>query len=118
MAWNPSQHPQDLIAFRDAVAADVAAQYPRVDYVAAVVASAIERHATLLGLTWYVDGPRPNDERKAVRCPIEAVYERFKHLDKVFEMVSDTDGTDDTDPFHATARDLWRAVKASLGGDL
>jgi len=36
-------------------------------------------------------------------------------LDCVFEMVGDPDGTENTDPFHAAARDLWRAVKASLG---
>jgi len=42
------------------VAEDIAAQYPTVDYVNPVVANAIERHAPLLGWTWYADGPRPN----------------------------------------------------------
>ena len=46
---------------------------------------------------------------------IVAAYERFKHLDRVFEMVGDPDGTDNTDPFHAAARDLWRAVKTYVG---
>ena len=54
------------------------------------------------------------DERDAARRPIAEAYDRFKHLDRVFEMVGDTDGTENTDPFHAAARDLWRAVKASL----
>jgi hypothetical protein len=44
-----------------------------------------------------------------------AVYDRFAHLDRVFEMVGDSDGTENTDPFHPAARDLWRAIKASLG---
>jgi hypothetical protein len=47
--------------------------------------------------------------------PLLAAYDRFKHLDRVFELVGDPDGTENTDPFHAAARDLWRAVKASLG---
>ena len=48
--------------------------------------------------------------------PLLAVYERFKHLDRVFEMVQDSDGTENTDPFHPAARDMWRAIKASVGG--
>jgi hypothetical protein len=59
--------------------------------------------------------PSMYDALNAVRRPVAAVYERFKHLDRVLEMVGDPDGTDSTDPFHAAARDLWRAVKASLG---
>ena len=55
------------------------------------------------------------DERNAARRPVAAAYNRFKHLDRVFEMVGDPDGTENTDPFHAAARDLWRAVKESLG---
>ena len=46
--------------------------------------------------------------------PLLAAYDRFSHLDRVFEMVGDSDGTENTDPFHPAARDLWRAVKASL----
>jgi hypothetical protein len=44
-----------------------------------------------------------------------AAYDRFKHLDRVLELVGDSNGTENTDPFHMTARDLWRAIKASLG---
>lgn len=40
---------EELAAFRDAVAADVAGQYPSVDYIYAVVSSAIERHAWRIG---------------------------------------------------------------------
>ena len=47
--------------------------------------------------------------------PLLAAYDRFKHLDRVLEMVQDSDGTEQTNPFHMTARDLWRAIKASLG---
>ena len=47
--------------------------------------------------------------------PLLAAYERFNHLDAVLEMVQDSDGTEQTDPFHMTARDLWRAIKESLG---
>jgi hypothetical protein len=47
--------------------------------------------------------------------PLLAAYDRFKHLDAVLEMVQDSDGTEQTNPFHMTARDLWRAIKASLG---
>jgi len=55
------------------------------------------------------------DERNALRRPMAAVYERFRHLDCVMEMVGNSDGTANTDPFHAAARDMWRAVKESLG---
>ena len=44
-----------------------------------------------------------------------AAYDRFKHIDSVIEMVKDSDGTEQTNPFYMTARDLWRAIKASLG---
>jgi hypothetical protein len=47
--------------------------------------------------------------------PLLAAYDRFSHLDRVFEMVGDSDGTENTDPFHPAARDMWRAIKASLG---
>ncbi len=47
--------------------------------------------------------------------PIAKAYSRFRHLDDLFEMIRDSDGTDIADPFHMTARDLWRAIKASLG---
>ena len=49
---------QDIIRFRDAVAAEVAEQYPKTDYLSAVVASAIERRAEILGWTWTADGPK------------------------------------------------------------
>ena len=55
-----------------------------------------------------------NAQLDASRRPLQAAYERFKHLDRVFEMVQDSDGTENTDPFHAAARDFWRAVKGSL----
>ena len=84
---------------------------------------------------WYVvceacraTGPRCDTEERArwywnqssarldrQEEPLLAAYDRFKHLDRVIEMVGDSDGTENTDPFHAAARDLWRAVKASLG---
>ena len=54
----------DLVAFRDAVARDVAVQYLCVDYVEQVVANAIERHAKHLGWTWFDDGPRPSSEQQ------------------------------------------------------
>ena len=63
-------------------------------------------------------GPLPKQitARPPVRSePLLAAYDRFKHLDSVLEMVSDSDGTEQTNPFHMTARDLWRAIKASLG---
>ena len=47
--------------------------------------------------------------------PLLAAYDRFKHLDRVLEMVHDSDGTEQANLFHMTARDLWRAIKASLG---
>jgi hypothetical protein len=48
---------QDLITFRDAVAAEVADQYPKTDYLNAVVARVIERRVELLGWEWLNDGP-------------------------------------------------------------
>jgi len=53
---------QDLISFRDTVAAGVASQYPSVDYLNAVVASVIERHVELLGWQWMADGPQRIDK--------------------------------------------------------
>jgi hypothetical protein len=55
------------------------------------------------------------EDRDVLRRPVAAVYDRFKHLDRIFEMVGDSDGAENTDPFHMAARDLWRAIKASLG---
>ena len=55
------------------------------------------------------------EDRDVLRRPVAAVYERFKHLDGILERVGDSDGTENTDPFHPAARDMWRAVKASLG---
>ena len=49
---------KDLIRFRDSVAADVSEQYPRLDYLDAVVARAIERRAEILGWDWTADGPK------------------------------------------------------------
>ena len=53
---------QDLISFRDTVAADVGKQYPSVDYLSAVVARVIERHIELLGWQWMADGPQRIDK--------------------------------------------------------
>jgi len=50
---------------------------------------------------------------EAMSAPLDAAYERFGHLDKVLEMAHNPDGTEDTNPWHACARDLWRAVKAA-----
>ena len=55
------------------------------------------------------------EERDVLRRPVAAVYDRFKHLDGILERVGDSDGTENTDPFHPAARDMWRAIKASLG---
>ena len=49
---------KDLIRFRDSVAADVSEQYPKLDYLDAVVARAIERRAEILGWDWTADGPK------------------------------------------------------------
>lgn len=49
--------------------------------------------------------------------PLKAAYDRFKHLDAVLGAAGDSDGTDNTDPWHMTARDLWKAIKESLGID-
>jgi chromosome segregation ATPase len=50
---------------------------------------------------------------KAMSAPIAAACSRFGHLDMVLEMAHDPDGTEGTNPWHACARDLWRAVKAA-----
>jgi hypothetical protein len=52
------------------------------------------------------------DDLAAVRRPIVEAYERFKHLDDLVERIDEP-----LDPFHAAARELWRAVKASLGAN-
>ncbi len=49
---------KDLIRFRDSVAADVSEQYPKLDYLDAVVARAIERRAEILGWIWTAEGPK------------------------------------------------------------
>jgi hypothetical protein len=49
---------KDMIRFRDAVAADVSEQYPKLDYLDAVVARAIERRAEILGWVWTAEGPK------------------------------------------------------------
>lgn len=49
---------KDLIRFRDSVAADVSEQYPKIDYLNAVVARVIERRAAILGWDWTADGPK------------------------------------------------------------
>jgi chromosome segregation ATPase len=49
----------------------------------------------------------------AMCAPIKAACDRFCHLNAVLEMAHEPDGTDNTDPWHACARDLWRAVKAA-----
>ena len=48
---------QNLIDFRDAVADEVSKQYPKIDYLNAAVARAIERKAELIGWAWMADGP-------------------------------------------------------------
>jgi hypothetical protein len=50
------------------------------------------------------------DDLAAVRRSSVAAYEQFKHLDDLFERIDDP-----LDPFHAAARELWRAVKESMG---
>ncbi len=50
---------------------------------------------------------------EAMSAPLAAAYSRFGHLDNVLEMAHDPDGTEKTNPWHACARDLWRAVKAA-----
>jgi hypothetical protein len=52
----------------------------------------------------------------AMSAPIAAACSRFGHLDMVLEMAHDPDGTENTNPWHACARDLWRAVKAATEG--
>ena len=49
---------QDIITFRDSVAEEVSEQYPKTDYLNAVVARVIERRIELLGWEWMIDGPR------------------------------------------------------------
>ena len=64
----------------------------------------------------FTESPNTTTALPPVRSePLLAAYARFKHLDAVLEMVKDSDGTEQTNPFHMTARDLWRAIKASLG---
>jgi hypothetical protein len=47
-----------IIKFRDSVAAEVAEQYPQLDYLDVVIARAIERRSTLLGWHWLgLEGP-------------------------------------------------------------
>jgi len=49
-------------------------------------------------------------------APLDAACSRFGHLDMVLGMAHDPDGTENTNPWHACARDLWRAVKAAKEG--
>jgi hypothetical protein len=49
-------------------------------------------------------------ERDAMLRPLAEAHERFKHLDGLLEDIAGEDS-----PFHMTARDLWRAIKASIG---
>jgi len=49
---------KDWVRFRDSVAADVSEQYPQLDYLDAVVESAIERRAEILGWVWTAEGPK------------------------------------------------------------
>ena len=56
---------KDIIRFRDSVAADVAGQYPQLDYLDAVIARTIERRITLLGWHWLgLEGPTRIKEGK------------------------------------------------------
>ena len=48
----------DIVDFRDAVAEDVAKQYPSVDYLAQQIRLAIEQRLPLLGWEWARNGPR------------------------------------------------------------
>jgi hypothetical protein len=49
---------KDWIRFRDSVAAEVSEQYPKLDYLDAVVARAIERRAEILEWVWTAEGPK------------------------------------------------------------
>ena len=49
----------------------------------------------------------------AISAPLAAACERFGRFDALLEMAHDPDGTEDNNPWHACARDLWRAVKAA-----
>jgi hypothetical protein len=49
---------KDWTRFRDSVAAEVAEQYPQLDYLDAVVARAIEKRAEILGWVWTAEGPK------------------------------------------------------------
>jgi len=49
---------KDWIRFRDSVAAEVAEQYPQLDYLDAVVERVIERRAEILGWTFTSEGPK------------------------------------------------------------
>ena len=49
---------KDWIRFRDSVAAEVAEQYPKLDYLDAVIARVIERRAEILGWVWTAEGPK------------------------------------------------------------
>ena len=52
----------------------------------------------------------------AMCAEVASAYGRFEHLDKVLELAHDPDGTENTNPWHACARDLWRVVKAAMKG--
>ncbi len=49
---------KDLERFCSAVAAEVAEQYPQLDYLDVVVERAIERRAEILGWIWTAEGPK------------------------------------------------------------
>ena len=46
-----------LVRFRDAVAADLHAEFPQVDYIAGQAARIVEKRAVIIGWDWFIDGP-------------------------------------------------------------
>ena len=44
---------------------------------------------------------------------IDKIYDKYKHLDAVLNMPEGQTVTDDDDPLHFAARDLWNAIKKS-----
>ena len=54
---------KDLIKFCDSVAADVSEQYPKLDYLDAVVENAIQRRVEILGWVWTPEGPEHKKQR-------------------------------------------------------
>jgi hypothetical protein len=55
--------------------------------------------------------PRPKADQSDP-APLQAAYDRFKHMDTMLRGLSDTAA-----PLHQCARDLWLAICAALGKD-